>query len=48
LPGFERGNTGGVIAAILKSLQRIDQQARDRLAAENAYNSAHASGSLLS
>ena len=34
--------------AILKSLQRIDQQARDRLAAENAYNSAHASDSLLS
>ena len=47
LPGFERGDAGGVLGAIFEPLERLDQQTRDRFAAENAYNSAHASGSLL-
>ena len=47
VPGFERGDTGRIIAAIFEPLERVDQQARDRFAAENSYNSAHASGSLL-
>src|SRR5262249_16129040 len=48
MPGFGSGDTGRVIAAIFEPLERIDEQAGDRFAAENSYNSAHASGSLLS
>jgi hypothetical protein len=48
LPTFERGDAGGVVAAIFEPLERIDKQARDRFTAENAYDSAHASGCLLS
>src|SRR5207248_11099748 len=45
VPGFERGDTGRIIAAIFEPLERVDQQAGDRFAAENSYNSAPASGS---
>jgi len=47
LPAFQRGHARGVITAIFEPLERINEQARDRLPAENAYNSAHASGYLL-
>jgi hypothetical protein len=47
LSAFKRGNAGGIIPPVLKPLERIDKQARDRLAPENAHNSAHASGGLL-
>ncbi len=40
---FQRGHAGGVIAAIFEALERIDQLHRDRLAAEDADNSAHRS-----
>src|SRR5262249_6728398 len=46
--GLPRGNAGGVVATVFEPLERIDKQARDLLAPENAYNSAHASGGLLS
>src|SRR5215831_21329835 len=42
LPAFQRGHARRVIAAIFEPLERINKQARDRLPAENAYNSAHA------
>ena len=45
---FQRGDAGGVIAAIFQALERIDQLRRDRLAAENADNSAHAQCRFLS
>src|SRR5262249_45558460 len=48
LPAFQRGDTGGIVAPVFEPLERIDKQARDRLTPENANNSAHASGSLLS
>ncbi len=34
-------DAGGIVAAIFQPLQRIDQQRRDRLTAENSDNSAH-------
>src|SRR5262249_19570596 len=40
LPAFQRGHPRRVIAAIFEPLERINEQARDRLPAENAYNSA--------
>src|SRR5262245_19150082 len=46
LAAFESSNAGGIVAAIFEPLERIDQQARDRFAAENAHDSAHASGYL--
>src|SRR5262245_54414548 len=48
LSALQRGHAGGVVAPVFEPLERIDKQARDRLPSENAYNSAHASGSLLS
>ena len=48
LPAFQRGDTGGIVAPVFEPLECIDKQARDRLTPENANNSAHASGSLLS
>ena len=47
LAAFQRGDAGGIIAAIFEPLERIDQRAGDRLAPENAHNSAHASERLL-
>ena len=38
---FERGDAGGIIAAIFEPLQRVDEQPRDRTAPENADNAAH-------
>ena len=43
---FQRGDARGIIAAILKALERIHQLLRDRSAPENADNAAHA-GSYL-
>lgn len=40
---FEGGDTGGIIAAVFKTLERIHQLLRDRSASENAAdNAAHA------
>jgi hypothetical protein len=39
---FQRGDTGGIIAAIFEPLERIHQQLRDGAASENADNAAHA------
>ena len=41
LPVLERGDAGGIVAAIFEPLQRIDDQRRDRLAAQNADDAAH-------
>ena len=41
LAAFQRRDAGGIVAAIFEPLERIDQLRRDRLAAENADNSAH-------
>ena len=38
---LQRGDAGGIVAAIFEALERIDQLARDRLAAENSDDSAH-------
>ena len=38
---LERGDAGGIVAAIFEPLQRIDDERRDRLAAQNADNPAH-------
>ena len=40
---LQRGDACGIIAAIFKTLQRLDDLARDRLASENAHNAAHKS-----
>ena len=41
---IQRGDAGGIIAPILEPLERIDQRGGDRVTAENAHNSAHATG----
>ena len=41
---IERGDAGGVIAAIFEALERIDQMAGDRLASENSDDPAHPLG----
>ena len=38
---FERGDAGGIIAAIFEALERIDQERRDRFAADDSDNAAH-------
>ena len=38
---LQRRHAGGIVAAVFKALERIDQLHRDRLAAEDADNSAH-------
>ena len=38
---LERGDAGGIVAAIFEALERIDELHRDRLAPENADNPAH-------
>src|SRR5258708_38109510 len=43
---FQRGDTGGIVAAILKPLERVHQLFRDGTAPENADNAAHADQSL--
>ena len=43
LATLQGGNTGGIITAVFKSLQRVDKRAGNRLASENPHNSAHAS-----
>ena len=43
---FQRGDAGGIVAAIFKPLERIHQLLRDRTAPENADNAAHADRSL--
>jgi hypothetical protein len=43
---FQRGNACGIVAAIFKPLERIDQLFRDRTAPENPDNAAHADQSL--
>src|SRR5690348_13212312 len=40
-PALERGNAGGVIAAIFEPLEGIDHLAGDRLVPENSDDSAH-------
>ena len=39
---LERGDAGGIVAAVFEALERIDQLRRDRLTAENSDNPAHA------
>ena len=39
---FERGDAGGIVAAIFQALERIHQLLRDRTAPQNADNAAHA------
>ncbi len=43
---FQRGDTGGIIAAIFKPLERIHQLLGDRSAPQNADNAAHADQTL--
>ena len=40
---LQRGHPRGIVAAVFKPLERIDEQRRNRLTPENADNSAHAS-----
>src|SRR5262249_11032174 len=42
VPTFERRHAGGVVAAVLEPLERIDQMPRDRLTPEYADDPAHA------
>ena len=44
LTAIQSGDAGGIIAPIFEPLERIDQRGGDRVTAENAHNSAHASG----
>ena len=44
LPAIQSGDAGGIIAPIFEPLERIDQRGGDRVTAENAHNSAHATG----
>ena len=41
---IERGDAGGVVAAVFEALERIDQMAGDRLAPENSDDPAHPFG----
>ena len=41
---IDRGDAGGVIAAIFEALERIDQMSCDRRAAENSDNPTHPLG----
>jgi hypothetical protein len=43
---LQRGDTGGIIAAVFKAFQRIHNLIRDRAAPENADNAAHADQTL--
>ena len=43
-PCFERGDAGGIIAAIFEALERIDELRRGRLAADDSDNAAHPFG----
>ena len=43
LPVFQRRNTGGIIAAVLQPLERIEQRGSDGFAPENTHDSTHAS-----
>src|SRR3954452_15817070 len=45
---FQRRDTCGIVAAIFKALERIDQLLSDRTAPENADNAAHADQYLQS
>ena len=38
---LERGDAGGIVAAIFQPLERIDHQRRDRLTADNSNYAAH-------
>ena len=38
---LERGDAGGIIAAVFEALERIDQERRDRFAADDFDNAAH-------
>jgi hypothetical protein len=44
MPAIQSGDAGGIIAPIFEPLERIDQRSGDRVTAENAHNSAHATG----
>ena len=41
LPPFQRGNAGGVVAAVFEALERVDEVGRDRFAPENSDDPAH-------
>jgi hypothetical protein len=45
---FQRGNAGGIVAAIFEALERIHNLIRNRTAPENADNAAHADQYLQS
>src|SRR5665213_3624159 len=40
----KRGNTGGIVAAIFETLERIDQMSGDRFGPDNSYDPAHSAG----
>src|ERR1700692_3985143 len=42
IAAFQRGDAGGIVAAIFEALERIHNLVRDRTAPENADNAAHA------
>src|SRR3954468_10558114 len=42
-PAIQSGDAGGIVASVFEPLERIDQRGGDRVTAENAHNSAHAS-----
>src|SRR5689334_10387444 len=44
---FKRGDSGRVVAAVLETLERIDELARDRLGTDNSDDPAHPFGWLL-
>ncbi len=41
LAGFERGDTGGIVAAIFEALERIDELRRRRLLPDHSDDAAH-------
>jgi hypothetical protein len=44
---IKRRDTGGIVAAILETLKRIDELARDRLVSDNSDDTAHPLGRPL-
>ena len=38
---LQGGDAGGIVAAVFEALERIDQERRDRLVADNSDNTAH-------
>src|SRR5262245_46853684 len=47
LTAFQGGDAGRIVSSIFQPLERAHKRGSDRLASENAHNSAHRSGGLL-